>query len=94
MTEETCSPPAAVRVSIIIPVYNGLAYTRQCLKTVREHTGGPCEVIIVDNASTDGTAEFLADLRGITVVANSENLGFARACNLGARRARGPSPRR
>ena len=89
MTGLTFSPPADVRVSIIIPVYNGLTYTRQCLEAVREVTGGSYEMIVVDNASTDGTGEFLVAIEGITVVTNSENLGFAKACNIGARRARG-----
>jgi GT2 family glycosyltransferase len=48
------------------------------------------EVIVVDNASTDGTAEFLAELGGdVQVIRNPENYGFAVACNQGAGAARG-----
>jgi GT2 family glycosyltransferase len=48
------------------------------------------EVILVDNASSDGTATLLASLGGdVQVIRNAENLGFAVACNQGARAARG-----
>lgn len=77
--------------SIIIPVWNKLELTVQCLKALAEVTTGlHYEVIIVDNASTDGTAEFLATLSGdVQIVTNPENLGFAKACNQGARIAKG-----
>ncbi|KKM08853.1 hypothetical protein SY88_22400 [Clostridiales bacterium PH28_bin88] len=80
-----------VAVSIIIPVYNCLVYTRRCLHALRSHTAGPSyEVIVIDNASTDGTGEFLARLKPwVKVITNKANLGFARACNQGARIARG-----
>ena len=48
------------------------------------------EVIVVDNASTDGTREYLNGLGNkVTVIHNEKNLGFAKACNQGARIARG-----
>jgi len=77
--------------SIIIPVFNKLEFTKQCIEKLIENTPGELyEVIIVDNASTDGTHEFLACLEGdITIITNEINLGFAKACNLGARAASG-----
>ncbi|MEP6932391.1 MAG: glycosyltransferase, partial [Nitrospirota bacterium] len=79
------------KVSIIIPVFNKLELTRQCLTTLASVTTVPeYEVIVVDNASTDGTAEFLAALGGdVQVIRNPENYGFAIACNQGANAARG-----
>jgi glycosyltransferase involved in cell wall biosynthesis len=48
------------------------------------------EVIVVDNASSDGTQELLASLSGdVQIIRNEENLGFAKACNQGARAAKG-----
>ena len=45
---------------------------------------------MVDNASTDGTKEFLSTLGGdVQVINNSENFGFAKACNQGAEKAKG-----
>jgi|GEM_PF-1726863 len=82
-------------VSIIIPIFNQLAYTKACLRTLWNNTGdaAPYEVIVVDNHSTDGSAEFLqaqqkerSNLRVITLPANQ---GFASACNRGALEARG-----
>lgn len=75
--------------SIIIPAYNRVDLTAQCLQAlVQNTTGVSYEVIVVDNASTDATPELCASLGGnATVIRNDENLGFARACNQGARAA-------
>ncbi len=77
--------------SIIIPVFNKLELTQQCLIHLAEVTQeNSYEVVIVDNHSSDGTSEFLRTLDGdIQVIANPENLGFAKACNQGAQAARG-----
>lgn len=77
--------------SIIIPVFNNLKYTVQCLEAVAANTGyKPYEVVIVDNCSTDGTKEYLASLEGdVRVLTNDSNLGFAVACNQGAKAAEG-----
>ena len=84
-------PNPRFKASIVIPVFNKLELTRQCLTTLASATTMPeYEVIVVDNASTDGTAEFLAALGGdVQVIRNQENHGFAIACNQGAKAARG-----
>jgi tetratricopeptide (TPR) repeat protein len=65
--------------------------TKQCLMHLSQVTQGvEYEVIVVDNASSDGTAEFLAGLSGnVQIISNDANLGFAKACNQGARAAKG-----
>lgn len=77
--------------SIIIPVWNNAALTRQCLTALAQVTDGVTfEVVVVDNGSTDGVQDFLHTLGGdIQVIRNQDNLGFAKACNQGARAARG-----
>ncbi|WP_052263250.1 glycosyltransferase [Geobacter pickeringii] len=83
---------ATPRVSIIIPLYNKVEYTKQCLEALALNTDHSLgyEVILVDNASSDGTADYLRTLSGeVTVVTNRTNLGFAKACNQGGRIARG-----
>lgn len=77
--------------SIIIPVFNKVELTAQCLTKLAEVTTDPdFEVIIVDNHSTDGTEAFLKQLGGdVRVIRNEDNLGFAKACNQGAQAARG-----
>jgi GT2 family glycosyltransferase/radical SAM superfamily enzyme YgiQ (UPF0313 family) len=77
--------------SIVIPLYNRADLSAQCLERLAEvtHDVG-YEVILVDNASTDHTADVLAALGGdVRVIRNRENLGFARACNQGAAAASG-----
>ncbi|BET59406.1 glycosyltransferase [Geobacter sp. 60473] len=82
----------APQASIIIPLYNKAEYTKQCLEALALNTEQALnyEVILVDNASSDGTAEYLRTLSGdVTIVTNLKNLGFANACNQGGRIARG-----
>ena len=77
-------------VSIVVPVYNQVHFTAACLNAIlRELSTIPCEVIVVDDASADGTAEYLASCSGIRVVTHSSNLGFVRSVNDGAAAARG-----
>jgi GT2 family glycosyltransferase len=49
----------------------------------------PFEIIVVDDASTDKTHDFLQNLRGVRVIRNAENLGYLKSTNLGASHARG-----
>ena len=79
-----------VDVSVIIPVFNQLEHTHACLaslQTVEEKTR--FEVIIVDDCSTDRTAEALPAIDGITYLRNERNSGFVASCNRGAEKARG-----
>jgi GT2 family glycosyltransferase len=85
--------PIRPRVSIVIPVFNGLALTRVCLEAILRHTPPELyELIVVDNGSSDGTAAWLRERQEQAVlraVANADNRGFAIASNQGARAARG-----
>lgn len=79
-------------VSIIIPVYNRLKYTQNCIASLQETLKGrdDVEIIVVDNGSTDGTRAYLAKLPPpFRAIYSPENLGYSRANNLGARSARG-----
>lgn len=80
-----------MKVSIIIPVFNRVEYTQKCLESLFDFGSKFMhEVIVVDNASTDGTRKFLAGLSGkIVAIHNEKNLGFAKACNQGAAKASG-----
>jgi len=82
-----------MQVSIIIPVFNQLKYTGSCLEKVFatiQQLSGSVEVIVVDNGSTDGTAEYLKTFgKRIQVINHAQNTGFARGCNSGARIAQG-----
>ncbi len=78
-------------VSIIIPVYNQVDFTRKCFESIKQNTStGEYEIIVVNNASTDNTQDYLTSLgKEILTVNNAENLGFVDACNLGAEKANG-----
>jgi GT2 family glycosyltransferase/glycosyltransferase involved in cell wall biosynthesis len=79
-----------VEVSIIIPVYNQVEYTLACLAAVQEHSAAvPCEVIVVDDCSTDSTEKCISALPGVTYLKNASNQGFIFSCNRGAAAARG-----
>lgn len=78
------------RVSIVIPVHNKFAYTAACLRSLGEHASTTAfEVIVVDDLSSDHTAQRLQEIDGIRVIRNAENLGFVGSCNAGAAIARG-----
>jgi GT2 family glycosyltransferase/glycosyltransferase involved in cell wall biosynthesis len=82
---------ASPRVSIVIPVFNQALYTYNCLLTLQacDQTISK-EVIIINNASTDETADLLAQVEGaFTILNNEDNQGFVQACRQGAEVARG-----
>ncbi len=77
-------------VSIVIPVYDKIAYTSACLRSIAAHAGDtPFEAIVVDDGSGDATPQRLADIAGLRVLRNPRNLGFIGSCNAGAAAARG-----
>lgn len=81
-------------VSILLLAHNKLELTRECIGSIYEHTDlSIFELIVVDNASDDGTSQYLFDLtrqhKNIRTIYNKENLSFAKACNQGARITQG-----
>ena len=72
-------------VSVIIVNYNTKQVTSNCIESVIRYTTGlKYEIILVDNASTDGSKEYFEKDKRIKYVYSDENLGFGRANNLGA----------
>ena len=81
-------------VSVIIPVFNQVECTKKCVDAIERNTMYPnYEVVIVNNASTDGTADFLQQVESkdshFHAIHSDENLGFVDGCNLAAEQARG-----
>ena len=77
--------PERLSVSVVIVVWNAKKYVLECLESLREHCHDVYdEVIIVDNASTDGTPAAVAErFPEFKLICNSANLGFAKANNIG-----------
>lgn len=78
-------------VSIIVVSYNTAAMTIACLRSILAETvQNSFEILVVDNASTDGSADQIArDLPQVALIRSAENIGFARANNLAAQNAKG-----
>jgi len=82
---------AIVKLSVIIVNYNVRCFLEHCLRSVKKAASNiETEIIVVDNASTDGSKAFLENkFSDITFIWNETNLGFAKACNLGLRHTSG-----
>ena len=79
-----------IEISIVIPVFNQFRFTQACLASLQEnHESERFEVIIVDDCSTDETAEAVPRMPGIVYIRNETNCGFISSCNRGAEAARG-----
>ena len=73
----------SLTTTIVIPCFNAREYTELCLASIEARTPEPHDLVLVDNGSTDGTAEWFAASGAGTLVRNDLNLGFATAVNQG-----------
>jgi len=74
-------------VSVTVVTYNSGRFIKRCLESVLEQKYGDLEVVVIDNASTDGTVDILEQFADrCKIYYNDENLGFAAAQNQGASR--------
>jgi GT2 family glycosyltransferase len=78
-------------VSIVVLTHNNLRYTEECVEAIERHTED-YQLVVVDNASSDDTPEYLRRLEdthpNVSAILNRENLGFAGGCNQGVSAAR------
>lgn len=75
-------------VSFILLSYNTLEYTQLCIQSIRNTCmDGSYEIVVIDNASTDGSVEWLREQEDIILAENKENVGFPAGCNQGIRLA-------
>jgi len=87
--------PGAVHTTVVMVTYNSALDLPDCLRTLLDLgiTGEPVELVVIDNASSDGTRSLLAALAArqpnVTLILNDDNRGFARAVNQGLRAASG-----
>lgn len=72
------------KAAIVIITYNNLEYNKTCLESIRKYTPkDSCEIVVVDNHSTDGTREWLKEQPNILLKLNDSNVGFPKGCNMG-----------
>ena len=79
-------------VSVIVVNYNGLAFLDSCLESLMAVDYPNFEILLVDNASSDGSIEHVRKFAGskrLTILINDHNLGYAGACNVGIEKAIG-----
>ena len=76
-------------ISVIIPVYNGANFLAQTVAHVLEQKYYPLEIIVIDDGSTDNTAEIAAQLNDQISYFYQENSGPAAARNMGIKKAKG-----
>ena len=77
-------------ISVVIPNWNGARFLRSCLESLRAQSYRDFEAIVVDNASTDGSADIVEqEYPEMTLIVLERNRGFAAAVNAGIRSAKG-----
>ncbi|CAB4243529.1 Predicted glycosyltransferase [Methylacidimicrobium sp. AP8] len=80
----------SIEVSAILVTYNSRPVLDGCLRSLQRQEGIRLEILVIDNASEDGTADWVArSFPDVRLRRNPENVGFGRACNQGMREARG-----
>lgn len=73
-----------IKSTIVIPNYNGIKYIQACLESLYSGTTQELAVIVVDNASTDGSMELVREhFPQVQLIANRQNTGFSHAVNQG-----------
>ncbi len=87
-------PPAGDEVDVVIPVHNGARYLRKCVGSVLSQTLKPRRVIVVDDGSTDETADVIRSLKesnsAVMLHSMGGNFGVAAARNAGIKRSDAP----
>lgn len=77
-------------ISVVIVTYNGLKYLPECIDSLAKQSFSDFEIIVVDNCSSDGSAEFVREhYPQVRVIRAERNLGFSAGTNLGIRASKG-----
>lgn len=80
-----------MKVTVVIPNYNGMSFLKDCMESLKNQTYKDFSVLVVDNASADGSLELLAkEYPEAEVLALDKNYGFSRAVNEGIAYAKTP----
>jgi GT2 family glycosyltransferase len=77
-------------ISVYVPCHNGDQHIARCLKALLAQSHAPAEILVVDDGSTDTTAERVSGFSGVRLVRHAGNLGLSAARNTGLKEARHP----
>ena len=76
-----------MKITVVIPNYNGIKYLADCLDSLQNQTDKDFTILVVDNGSTDGSYELLAEYPEVQSIRFDENKGFCGAVNAGIKAA-------
>lgn len=80
-----------MKVTVIIPNYNGCHYMESCLASLKEQTLKDFQILVVDNASSDGSVAYVKEhCPGAQIIVLDKNYGFSKAVNVGIRHSKTP----
>lgn len=80
-----------MKVTIVIPNYNGKHFMEPCLSSLSEQTYKNFHILVVDNASSDGSIEYMEEnYPDIELINSKKNFGFSKAVNIGIQHSRTP----
>ena len=80
-----------MKVTIIIPNYNGKHFMEPCLQSLANQTCSEFQILVVDNASSDGSIEYMREnYPDIELISLNQNYGFSAAVNVGIRHSTTP----
>ena len=81
-----------MKVTIVIPNYNGKHFMEPCLSSLSEQTYKNFHILVVDNASSDGSIEYMEEnYPDIELIKLQKNFGFSKAVNIGIQHSRTPN---
>jgi len=89
MTPDAAGPDGAPRISVVVIALNEGEYLRSTVESLEATLPPDSEILVVDDGSVDGSAEFLSGAEGALRLVRSNGLGVARARNWGARQTKG-----
>ena len=66
-------------ISIMIISYNGIDHIKACIESIKRNTPEEHEIVVVDNARSDGSLDYIKSVSGVTVIENPSNIGYSPA---------------
>ena len=75
------------KIYVVLVNYNGMKYIKECIDSVYRQTYKDIKIVVVDNASSDGSLQILETYKDLVLIKRNKNEGFAKGCNIGIKYA-------